>query len=276
MARVFNVVAGHDPSDPYTEDGRGREEADYTSFLEEDGLVGRRLGVLRALVDAEDADSAVSRVFARALADLERLGAEVVGLDFDVEEQLARPNMFCGRFRYDMGVYLSSLGERAPITDVVEVLETGQYSSHAEGGLRNGSDQPFDIHPADRDPPCPDFFENEGRQAYRASLVAAMDADSVEAVLYPSWTHPPAHIDRGREEYRGDNSQRVAPATGMPAITVPMGYTYEGYPAGLQILGRPYAEGVLFRLAFAYEQGTDHRRPPPGFGELSREVAGDP
>ena len=227
-----------------------------------------RLGVLRALVDTEDADTAVTRVFEGAVADLRRLGAEVVDLDFDVREQSRRPNMSCSRFRYDVGQYLASLGDAAPIRDVLEVLETGQYSGYVEGSLQSNARWPADLRPADFDPPCLDFFENVGRQAYRSALITAMDDAGVEAVLYPSWTNPPAHIDQARAEYRGDNSQRVAPATGMPAITVPMGFTYEDLPAGLQILARPYAEGVLFRLAYAYEQGTRHRHPPSGFPAL--------
>ena len=99
-------------------------------------------------------------------------------------------------------------------------------------------------------------------------LVAAMDAANVEAIIYPTWTNPPAHLDNASEEYRGDNSQIVAPATGMPAGTVPMGYTYGNLPAGLQILARPYNESVIFKLAFAYEQGTNHRRPPDGYPSL--------
>jgi Asp-tRNA(Asn)/Glu-tRNA(Gln) amidotransferase A subunit family amidase len=98
-----------------------------------------------------------------------------------------------------------------------------------------------------------------------------MDEARVDALVYPSWLLPPAHIDRAREEYGGDNSQRVAPATGMPAITVPMGFSYGRYPAGLQILSRPYTEGLLFKLAFAYEQGTRWRRPPDGFPPLGVE-----
>ena len=97
------------------------------------------------------------------------------------------------------------------------------------------------------------------------ALQAQADLD---AVVYPSWLCVPAHIDRGNEEYCGDNSQRVAPATGMPAITVPMGFADGELPAGLQILARPYDEGLLFRLAYAYEQGTGHRRPPEGFPPL--------
>jgi Asp-tRNA(Asn)/Glu-tRNA(Gln) amidotransferase A subunit family amidase len=268
VALVFNVVAGYDPADPYTEDGRDRKEDDYASFLDAEGLQGARLGVLRALVDTEDADTAVTRVFEGAVADLRRLGAEVVDLDFDVTVQRNRPNTSCERFRYDMGEYLESLGDEAPLRDVLEVLETGQYSDYIERGLRSSQDEPLGVHPADLDPPCLDFFENVGRQAYRSDLVTAMDEAGVEAVLYPTWTNPPAHIDRAQDEYRGDNSQLVAPATGMPAITVPMGFTYDDLPAGLQILARPYAEGVLFRLAYAYEKGTRHRHPPGGFPAL--------
>ena len=52
-------------------------------------------------------------------------------------------------------------------------------------------------------------------------------------------------------------------------MTVPMGFSYGTLPAGLQILGRPYSEGALIRLAYAYEQATKHRRAPAGFPELS-------
>ncbi len=209
------------------------------------------------------------RVFEAAVADLERLGAEVVDpFEFDVAAELERPNMFCRRFRYDMAQYLASLGDEAPIHDVAEVLETGQYSPYVEGGLRSFARYPADVPPGEWDPPCPDYFDNPGRQAYLNDLVAAMDSAGVDALVYPTWLNPPAHLDRARQEYRGDNSQDVAPATGMPAITVPMGFSYGTLPAGLQILARPYAEGLLLRLAFAYEQGTHHRIPPVGFPEL--------
>jgi Asp-tRNA(Asn)/Glu-tRNA(Gln) amidotransferase A subunit family amidase len=276
VARVFNVVAGYDPADPYTEAGRDRKEADYTSFLDSDGLQGARIGVLRALVDPEATDTAIARIFEAAVTDLERLGAEIVDpFEFDVSEQLDRPGLFCQRFRYDMHQYLLSLGEAAPMTDVLDVLETGQFAPSSERSLRSYLDTPLDLHPSRWNPPCPDYQEHEGRQAYMGDLVGAMDRAGVDAVIYPSWLFPPAHIDRARQEYRGDNSQRVAPATGMPAITVPMGFSYGNLPAGLQILGRPYAEGLLFKLAYAYEQGTHHRRPPEGFPALGGQSSGN-
>lgn len=268
VARVFDVVAGYDPADPYTELGRSRRDADYTTALDRDGLQGARIGRLAALADPAEADTAVMRLFDEAAADLERLGATVVDVDLDIGAQLDRPGMFCRRFRYDVGVYMRSLGEGAPFIDVATLLESGEHHPSVGRVLRSYVQAPLEAHPSTWDEPCPDYAEHTERQAYLAAVVAAMDSADVDALIYPSWTHPPAHLDRAGEEYRGDNSQRVAPATGMPALTVPMGFTYGDLPAGLQMLGRPYAEGTLFRLAYAYEQGTQHRRPPEDFPEL--------
>jgi Asp-tRNA(Asn)/Glu-tRNA(Gln) amidotransferase A subunit family amidase len=55
--------------------------------------------------------------------------------------------------------------------------------------------------------------------------------------------------------------------TGFPAITVPMGFTSEGLPTGLQIVGKLLEEPVIIQIAYAYEQATQHRKPPPGFSE---------
>ena len=269
VARVFNVVAGYDPADPYTEAVRGRAEEDYTAFLDADGVRGARIGVLRALVEPEETDEGILGLFETAIGDLRALGAEIVDpFDFDVAAELEREGMFCRRFRYDMWIYLRSLGPGAPISDVLEVLEGGRHSADAEAALRRNREAPLDTHPSEWDEPCPDYLENEGRQAYLANLTAAMDDERLDAVIYPSWLCVPAPIDRGNEEYCGDNSQRVAPATGMPAITVPMGFARGTLPAGLQFLARPYAEGLLFRLAHGYERATVHRRPPGGFPEL--------
>ena len=89
-----------------------------------------------------------------------------------------------------------------------------------------------------------------------------MDAAGVDVLVYPSWNNIPASLIHPREEYLGDNSQLIAPATGLPAATVPMGFVDGNLPAGLQILARPYAEPIIFQVAYAYEQATAHRTPP--------------
>ena len=268
-AKVFNVVAGYDPTDSYADLGKDRHEKDYTTFLDKDALRGKRIAVLRALVDTADADAEITGIFNQALIDLQGAGARIVD-DFviaNLDKHMNASN-FCARFRFDMRQYLLSLGDDAPIQDVMDVMQSKDYSPYIEDRLKSFGAKPADLHPQDFDPPCPDFPQHTGRQAYLSDVVDSMDDAKVDAIVYPSWTNPPAHLDRAIEEYKGDNSQLVAPATGLPAITVPMGYSRDKLPAGLQMLGRPYSEGLLFSLAYAYEQATLHRLTPDAYPAL--------
>ena len=52
----------------------------------------------------------------------------------------------------------------------------------------------------------------------------------------------------------GNNSNRLAPPTGFPAMTMPMGFVHGTLPAGLQILGRPRSEPTLLKIGYAFEQ----------------------
>jgi len=271
-ARLFDVIAGTDPADPYTAEADTRREPDYTARLRRDGLVGARLGVLRALADPADADPEVLALFERALVDLEAAGAVLVD-PVEIPSLAARldDDGFCNRFRYDMGVYLDSLGPAAPLRDVRSLLGTGRYAPESEAALEFFVSGPLDGPPPTWDPPCPEYAGHPARQAFLAEVTAAMDGADVEALVYPGWTYPPATLERAVEDYHGDNSQGLSPSTGMPAATVPMGFTRAGrLPAGLQLLARRWDDGLLIQFAYAYEQATRHREPPPGFPELPR------
>ena len=262
-ARVLSVLAAHDPQDPYTALLTDRSVTDYAENLDSAALTGKRIGVLRALVNTEEADPEVVALFEQALSDLTAAGAVIVD-DFEISnlaEHLAASN-FCNRFRYDMAQYLASLGPGAPFTDVAEVLETGEYHPYIEERLHFFVANPADVHPSELDPSCPDLPDHPGRQAYRQDVVESMDAARIDVIAYPSWTNPPASLERAIEEYLGDNSQLVAPATGLPAVSVPMGYSHGDLPAGLQLLGRPFSETLLIALSYAYEQRTRHQVPP--------------
>jgi amidase len=99
------------------------------------------------------------------------------------------------------------------------------------------------------------------RQIYRQAVLSAMADNQVDAIIYPTWNNLPRLIG-DLTSPDGNNSNLMSPPSGFPAITVPMGFSYDKYPAGLQILGKPYNEGTLFQYAYAYEQATLHRRAP--------------
>jgi amidase len=81
---------------------------------------------------------------------------------------------------------------------------------------------------------------------------------------------PPAHegirgaIEPARDQAagHGDNSPRLSPPIGFPAITVPMGFVRDSLPVGLQVLGRAWSAPTLIKIVYGYEQATRHRRPP--------------
>ncbi len=267
-ARLFNVVAGYDPSDSLTVPDK--READYADFLNADGLEGKRIGVFRFLVDHEDADEEINELFNKAIDDLVAAGATIVD-PFEIADisEITDAIGWCGRFRYDVREYLKTLDD-PPFLDVNKVLETGQYAPESKEDIDFYAEFPLDTLPDDWEEPCPTWPDDPNRNQLLANTIAAMDEAQLDALIYPTWSNPPAPIDNAVAEYKGDNSQWLVPDAGLPAVTVPMGYWQDRLPAGLQFAGRPYAEGTLIELAYAYEQATGHRRAPAGFGAIEK------
>jgi len=58
---------------------------------------------------------------------------------------------------------------------------------------------------------------------------------------------------------------------GFPALTVPAGISSDGLPVGIEFMGRPFTEPMLFKLGYAYEQAIRHRKPPKSAPALPNE-----
>lgn len=264
--KLFNVVAGYDPNDSLSIPNK--REVDYRSFLKRDGLKGKRIGVLRRLVDHDTADREIKRLFFNALDDIRSAGGTIIDSvvikDFD---SLNNEIQSCASFRYDLKQYLDAL-DNPPLQDVASVLESSEFAIESKGALEFFSQFPLEIAPDERQEPCLVWPNHPLRNQLLENTIRAMDAANLDALIYPTWSNPPAHIDNANEEYLGDNSQLLVPAAGLPAVTIPMGFWQNRLPAGIQVVGRPYAEGVLIEIAYGYEQLTEHRKPPEGFSSL--------
>ncbi len=268
-AIVLSVIAGYDPADPVTAGAEDVDHGDYTQYLDIDGLAGARIGVLRQLVNREGADDRVVQRFEDALTDLRGGGATVIddlrlaeldGLIPPVRGE--RLTVWCPRFRYDLNRYLDTVGDGASHRSLQSIVDSGDFHPTAEGGLRSSVDEPA---PAESET-CQQAAL--GRKQLTASVRALMAEHKLDALAYPTWSNPPRLIGDMNTPH-GDNSQHVSPHTGFPAITVPMGFVGDGWPVGLQLVAVAYAEPVLIRLAYAYEQATRHRRAPDSTPALS-------
>ncbi|MFK7864792.1 MAG: amidase [Pseudohongiellaceae bacterium] len=265
--RLLNVIAGHDSADALSVPGK--REPDYRQFLKDNGLKGKRLGVLSALVEQAGADPEIRRLFDQAILDLRSAGATVIeSVDIADFARLNDEIPYCGRFRYDMKNYLKTL-PAPPFLDVNSVLETGEIANESLDAFNFYAEYPLDVAPDDWEESCPTWPNHPLRNELLANANSLMLEQSLDALIYPSWANPPAPIDEANQLYRGDNNQRLVPDAGLPAITVPMGFWQDSLPAGIQFVGAPFSEGILIEIAKGYEYTTGHRRPPAGFGELS-------
>jgi amidase len=271
---VLQVIAGPDPDDPVTmadtplaqafsPAGRPASLPGYAAALRRDGLKGKRIGILRQAYERDTTDPEIVKVFMAAVEDLARAGAVIVDPARVDPDQIRRGQGAggagtCGGFKYDINRWLAGHAERVAVKDLAGIIQSGRFHptvqrrlEQSQGGTENGLESAA----------CK--AEAEFRARVRAAVLATMDAEKLDAFVYPTWSNPPRLIGDLNTPH-GDNSQFFSPTTGFPSINVPMGYTRNGtLPAGITFFGRAWDETGLISLAYGYEQATKHRRPPP-------------
>jgi Asp-tRNA(Asn)/Glu-tRNA(Gln) amidotransferase A subunit family amidase len=267
VALVLDVIAGYDPRDAVTAESVGHVPATYTAFLAVDGLKQKRIGVLRAPLDPQ-ADTttpdyrSVRVVVDRAIADLQRLGAQIVEVP-GIPGLAARSAAI-----YDDNVFETEaafnayLAEHsaAPQKTLAAVLLTGKVVPARARVLANA------LGHATVEPGYAKLML--ARERLRRDVFALMANERLDAFAYATFDYPPPVIPtdaltRTTIDSAGPgNNRRLSPALGFPALTVPAGFTADGLPVGLELMARPFDEPTLFALAYAFEQGTHHRRPP--------------
>ena len=264
-AAVLSVVAGYDPADPITKLSEGKAPQDYTKFLDRNGLRGARIGVFRKYIDDPKTDAEIKGLTEKAIGDLKAQGAEIVDPFVIPDFDKLTENIWCGDFQADLNNYLATHGKNAPYKSLAEIVKSGLYLPYIEEEIKGAvSEKPA---AGERRAPCPDVYHDEPKILFRDTVLREMEKDKLDAVIYPTWSNPPRKVG-DMESSAGDNSQILSPQTGFPAITVPMGFRHGSLPAGLTILGKAFSEPMLFKYAYAYEQGTKRRHPPAGFGPL--------
>jgi amidase len=260
-ARVLAVIQGADLDDQATVGGRGAVEPDYLRFLDPKGLEGARIGVVRKLFGFNEG---VDRLMETAIADLKRLGAEIVDPveiphlgDYEAAEQ----EVLLYEFKADLNTYLAGLGALAPVHSLAEVIAYNEahreqvmpffgqdllVKSQAKGPL---TEQAY-----------VDALDKCRRLARTEGLEPAFAKHQLDALIAPTGG-PAWKTDLVNGDHFSGGSSSPAAVAGTPAITVPAGFV-RGLPVGLTFMGRAWSEAALIRFAYAYEQGTLHRKPP--------------
>jgi amidase len=258
-ARLLDVMAGFDPEDPITAAGVGHVPPTYTAFLDQNGLRGARIGVLREYFGAEAIHAEVNQVMRRAIEALRAHGAEVEEVTIPGLAGLSA-GMASGPFetRAALNRYLQSLGPGAPVKDIAALVAAGQFHPSIAGQLKEAEANAAGT----ASPAYAAIFERRDR--LRVAVLEVMARHRLDVILYPHQRRLVAAIGDEQLERNGVLSN----GTGFPAIALPAGFSTPtaeaplGVPIGLELLGREWSEGLLIRLGYAFEQATGPRKGP--------------
>lgn len=267
-AIALGIIAGNDPRDAATHDNKAI--ADYTVFLDAGGLRGARIGVPRHRYQGYN--DAADALIEQAIRVLETQGATIVDpADVpSIDETLKLAENFLllqYEFKADLEAYLAERvpDERYPDAPFVRTLQDAIAFNleHADVELQHFGQEILQMA-SERGPlTTPEYLEilrTGHRLARDEGLDAVLDRYNLDALIAP--TGGPAwktDYEKG-DTYSGGSSSSAAVA-GYPLVNVPVGFAGL-LPVGMTFMGRRYSEPTLIRLAYAFEQATDHRRPP--------------
>ena len=259
-AILLGAMTALDPADAAMAVPGRRVELDYRRLLDRNALKGARIGVLRRGVTGYSPPT--DALFEKAIADLKRLGAEVIDpadpaepLSVGAEElEVLLTELKDGLARYlagRPGVPVRTLADVIAFNEAnatKEMPHFGQEFLVLAQSLGAVTDPAF-IAKAERI-----------RRLAREHLDGALAKHRLEALVAPTGA-PAWPVDWVNGDHHLGGSSRASAVAGYPNVTVPMGAVRD-LPVGLSFLGTAWSEGRLLSLAHAYEQGTRHRRPP--------------
>jgi amidase len=290
-ANLLNVLAVGDPLDAAT--AELQRPVDYTSFLDRDGLKGARIGVPSDPSDpANDVyygalPQRAGAALREAIMVLEREGATVVRANIPTEgwiggpgtemavlnrnpesptknQPARRPIVFVYELKHDLNLYLRDWAAGTGMASLADIIAFN--AEHADRALRFGQDIILAGEATRGDLSELEYIsarQMDLRASRTRGLDAYMDEHRLDAVLFPATA-----------------GAAIAAKAGYPSVQVPAGFVAgvrdretPEYPYGATFTGRAWSEPVLLRLAYAFEQATQARRPPPGLPPLDPACA---
>ncbi len=261
-AVLLGVLAGIDSSDAVTAASKGHAQADYTRFLDPNGLKGARIGVPRERFFGYH--PATDALVERALELMKARGAIIVDpAPIATAAKMDEPETEVLLYEFKAGVeaYLAGLGDKTRLKTLADLIRFNE--EHRDSELPWFGQELF--LQAQEKGALTDKKYRKALEACRKlsrgqGIDAVMEKHKLDALVAPTQA-PPGLIDLVDGDHWLGSSSSPAAVAGYPSITVPAGYV-AGLPVGLSFIGRAWSEPVLLRLAFAYEQASKHRHAP--------------
>lgn len=251
LAIMLDATVGPDAGDPTTSASAGHIPKSYREALQPNALKDAHIGLLKNLFGTSQEDNEVAGIDRKALDAMKAAGAQVEEVTIPGLDDLLRgSSLINAEFKFDLIDYLAQF-PNAPVHSLGDILDLGLYDKALENGFRLRN--------------RPEQRETEEyrrarvkRAAVRDLVLATMDELKLDVLAYPPLLRKPTIVGEGQP---GSTCQLSA-SSGLPAISMPAGFTDDGVPIGIELLGRAWTEAKLLAIAFAYEHAAHHRRAP--------------
>ncbi len=260
-AAVLGALVGADLRDEATLQSKSKFYTDYTQFLDKDGLRGARIGIARNFFGFHER---IDAIMEDCIAVLKRCGAEVIdNTNLATTKHLREPEWQTLQYEFKAGLnaYLATVSSGVAVHSLAELIAFNEQHGHtimpyfgqetliasqAKGAL---SEETYQRFTADK-----------LRLSRAEGIDAVMQEHHLDAIMAP--TGSPAWVT---DLIMGDRflggCSTVAAVAGYPHITVPAGEVY-GLPVGVSFFAGAWQEPALIRIAYAFEQATQIRKPP--------------
>jgi amidase len=265
LAVILDATIGEDPADPATHLQPGQTRPVFSTALQADALRGARIGVFEPLFGSASDDQEMIRLIRTAVADMGAQGAILESIKMpDFSDLINGSSVIDFEFKEDFAAYLAQ-SPTAPVRTLQEILDKGFYHATLESALKRRA--------AAKGRESGDYRKALAKRTeVQTAILKLLDDHNLDALAYPTMLRKPARVG---ESQRGSTCQLSA-TTGFPAISIPAGFTSDGLPDGMELLGRPYDDAKLVSFAYAFEQATHHRRAPavtPALGARTMAAA---
>jgi Asp-tRNA(Asn)/Glu-tRNA(Gln) amidotransferase A subunit family amidase len=167
------------------------------------------------------------------------------------DELIMGTSVINAEFKFDLMDFLARY-PAAPVRTLGDVLDSGRYDPAVDGVLKRANAVESRMSDTYRQ-------ALDKRVVVRRTIEELMAERGLAALAYPTLRRKPAVIGQPQ----GGSNCQLSATTGLPAISIPAGFTADGLPVGLDLLGRAFSEPTLLKVAFAYERDVGLRRPPP-------------
>ncbi|PRY14643.1 amidase [Kineococcus rhizosphaerae] len=261
-AVVLDVIAGWDPQDEYTALAAGHEHLGaFAEDLDSTDLASFRVGVLEDAFGTGPESAGTNSVVRAALDRLRAEGTGVVeGLELgDLHEWVTGTSLYTTQSKQDLAAFLAAR-PGVPATSWDEIV--------AAGAFHPLTDLVVDIAAGPEDPRHdPEYLPRRLRQEdLRRRLTALMAGAGVDVLVYPTVQVPaPTREELAAKRWTAltfPTNTVLASQSSLPAASVPVGFTDDGLPVGLEVVGPVMSERRLLRFARAWERAVSPRRAP--------------